>query len=265
MSLPIEHNQPPKRSRIVVSLDRAREMARVPQKGSRGARILLIVLLVIAALLVGLAIGFFFWWRSYKTGPAYSLALLVDAAQRNDTAGIDEIVDTNKVVENFAPQVTEQAVGRLGTALTPAVRKQVETLVPKLLPRVQQRVHEEVIRSVKEMGASAEGKSFFLIALSIPYLLDITEEGDTAKVVGTQNERTTELTLQRNGERWKIVGVKDEALAKRVVDDIAKDLPAVGGGTLEKEARKQMKNLPGDVKDVLGMGDDDKKKANKNR
>ncbi|HEX8492373.1 MAG TPA: DUF2939 domain-containing protein [Pyrinomonadaceae bacterium] len=263
MSLPVEHNQPPRRSRIVVSLERAREMAHMPQKGSRGARILLIVLLVIAALLVGLAIGFFFWWRSYKTGPAYSLALLVDAAQRNDTAGIDEIVDTNKVIENFAPQVTEQAAGRLGTALTPVLRKQVEALVPKLMPRVQQKVREEVIKNVKEMGASAQGKPFFLIALSIPYLLDITEQGDTAKAVGTQNERTIELTLQRNGERWKIVGVKDEALAKRVVDDIAKDLPAVGG-TLEKEARKQMKNLPGGVKDVLGINDDDKK-ANKNR
>ena len=264
MSLPIENNRPPKRSRIVVNLDRAREMAHMPRKGSRGARILLIVLLIIAALLVGLAIGFFFWWRSYKTGPAYSLALLVDAAQRNDAAGIDEIVDTNKVVETFAPQVTEQAMGRLGTALTPALRKQVEALVPKLIPRVQQKVHDEVIRDVKEMGASAEGKPFFLIALSIPYLLDITEDGDTAKAVGTQNERTIELTLQRNGERWKIVGVKDEQLAKRVVDDIAKDLPAVGG-TLEKEVRKQVqKNLPGGVKDVLGMGDDDKK-ANKNR
>lgn len=264
MSLPVEQNQRPKRSRIVVSLDRAREMAHMPGRGSRGARILLIVLLVIVALLVGLAIGFFFWWRSYKTSPAYSIALLVDAAHRNDAAGIDEIVDMNKVVQNFAPQVTEQAAGRLGTALTPALRKQVEALVPKLIPRVQEKVRDEVVKQVKEISASAEGRSFFLIALSIPYILDISEEGDTAKAVATQNERTIELTLQRNGERWKIVGVKDETLAKRVVDDIAKDLPAVGG-TLEKEARKQIqKNLPGGVKDVLGMGDDDKK-ANKNR
>jgi hypothetical protein len=218
----------------------------------------------VAALLVAAAIGFFFWWRSYKTGPAYSLALLVDAAQRGDTAGIDEIVDTKRVVENFAPQVTEQAVGRLGTALTPALRKQVETLVPKLLPRVQQMVHDEAIQKVKEIGARAEGKPFFLIALSIPYIMDITEDGDTAKAVATQNERNIELTMQRNGERWKIVGLRDEALAKRIVDNIARDLPAIGA-PLEKEIRKQVKkNLPGAVTDVLGMGDDDKK-ANQNR
>ncbi|HEY0384430.1 MAG TPA: hypothetical protein VGC64_00395, partial [Pyrinomonadaceae bacterium] len=88
MSLPVEKNEPPKRSRIVVQFERAREMAHVPKKGSRGARILLLVLLILAGLLLGLAIGFFFWWRSYKTGPAYSLALLVDAAQRNDDAGV---------------------------------------------------------------------------------------------------------------------------------------------------------------------------------
>jgi uncharacterized membrane protein len=259
MSLPVENNTPPKRSRIVVQLDRAREMAHVPKKGSRGARVLLIVLLVIAGLLVGLAIGGFIWWRSYKTGPAYSLALLVDAAQRGDTGGIDEIIDTNKVVESFAPQVTEQATGRFGTALTPALRKQVEALVPKLLPRVEARVHDAVIQRIKEVGARAEGKPFVVIALSIPYVLDITEDGDTAKAVGSQDEHPIELTLQRNGERWKIVGVKDEQMAKRIVDDIAKDLPALGA-PLEKEVRKQIqKNLPGGVKDVLGIGDDEKK------
>jgi hypothetical protein len=214
-------------------------------------------------LLVGLAIGGFIWWRSYRTGPAYSLALLVDAAQRGDAGGIDEIVDTNKVVESFAPQVTEQATGRFGTALTPALRQQVEALVPRLMPRFQQRVHEEVINRVKEIGARAEGKPFFLIAVSIPYILDITEDGDTAKATGTQNEHTMELTMQRNGERWKIVGVKDEQLAKRLVDDIAKDLPALGA-PLEKEVRKQIqKNLPGGVKDVLGIGGDEKKDEKK--
>jgi uncharacterized membrane protein len=238
-------------------------MAHVPKKGSRGARVLLIVLLVIAGLLVGLAIGGFIWWRNYKTGPAYSLALLVDAAQRGDTAGIDEIVDMDKAVESFAPQVTEQAAGRFGTAFTPALRKQVEALVPKLLPRVRERVHEQIIQRVKEIGAKAEGKPFFLIAVSIPYLLDITEDGDTAKAVGTQNERTVELTMQRNGERWKIVSVKDEQMAKRIVDDIAKDLPALGA-PLEKEVRKQIqKNLPGGVKDVLGIKDDEKKDEKK--
>jgi uncharacterized membrane protein len=259
MSLPVENNTPPKRSRIVVQLYRAREMAHVPKKGSRGARVLLIVLLVIAGLLVGLAIGGFIWWRSYKTSPAYSLALLVDAAQRGDAGGIDEIIDTNKVVESFAPQVTEQATGRFGTALTPALRKQVEALVPKLLPRVEARVHDAVIQRIKEVGARAEGKPFVVIALSIPYVLDITEDGDTAKAVGSQNEHPIELTMQRNGERWKIVGVKDEQMAKRIVDDIAKDLPALGA-PLEKEVRKQIqKNLPGGVKDVLGIGDDEKK------
>ncbi|HEY0385675.1 MAG TPA: hypothetical protein VGC64_06665, partial [Pyrinomonadaceae bacterium] len=80
-----------------------------------------------------------------------------------------------------------------------------------------------------------------------------------AKAVATHNERTIELTMQRNGERWKIIGVKDEILAKRVVDNIARDLPAIGA-PLEKEVRKQIKkNLPAGVTDVLGMGDDDKK------
>lgn len=255
-----------RKSRIVIDVARAQAEARARRggPGSRRRRVLSIAALSVAGLVLVALVGGYAWWQSYKKGPAYSLALLVDAAQRGDAAGIDEIVDTDRVVENFSPQVTEQATGRFGTALTPALRKQVETLVPKLLPRVRQVVHEEVVKQVKEIGARAEGKPFFLIALAIPYVVEITEDGDTAKAIATHNERTIELTLQRNEERWKIVGVKDEALAKRVVDNIAKDLPAIGS-SVEKEVRKQIqKNLPGGVKEVLGIGDDDNK-ANSNR
>ena len=46
--------------------------------------------------------GAFLWWQHYQTTPAYSLAVLVDAAQRNDMTGVDKIVDTDKIVDNFA-------------------------------------------------------------------------------------------------------------------------------------------------------------------
>ncbi len=228
MSAPAQKSGKPKRSRIVVSFEKAREMAHVPPPGTRGAKIMKIVALVLGVLLVGAVVGGYLWWRSYRTKPGYSLALLVDAAQRNDAKTVDELIDTDKIVENFIPQVTERALGRYAAALTGPLGKQVEALVPKLMPDIKDKVREEVMNRVREMGKRAAGKPFILIALGVPYAVNINQNGDSAKVTANLEGKPTELTMQRSGERWKIVAVTDETLATRIVDNIAKDLPAVG-------------------------------------
>lgn len=253
MSAPVgeEKKDRPKRSRIVVDFEKARQIAHLPARGSSGARILLIVTIVFGVLLIGLIAGGYFYWQSYKTRPAYTLALLVDASQRNDQAAFDQIVDTDKIVQNFVPQVTEKAIGRYASALTAPLRKQVEQLVPKLLPGVKQQVHDEVTRHVKELSERAGNWPFPIMALGVPYVVDIKEEGDAATVDVTLKERPVQLTMQRNGEQWKIVAVKDDALATRIVDDIAKNLPAIGS-ELEREIRK---NLPAGVPNIPLLND----------
>ena len=251
----------PRRNRIIISLERARTAAHIPpmpKRGSRGARILGCVGLALVVIVIGIALGAFFWWQNYKTKPAYSLALLVDAVQNNDEATFNELVDTDKVVENFVPQVTEKAIGRYAAALTAPIRKQVEALVPKLLPNVKAQVREEVSKKIKEMSARAEGKPFFLIALGMPYVVDVKENGDTAQVMANLNDRQVELTMVRNESRWKIVAVKDDVMAAQLVDRIVKDLPAIGS-ELEKQIRK---NLPKDVEKNLpkNMNADDIRK-----
>jgi uncharacterized membrane protein len=240
----VENSDRPKPSRIVISFERAKQMAHVPKRGSRAAKILGIIAVVLVVILLGAIVGGYFWWQSYKTKPAYSLALMVDAVQRNDMAKFDEIVDTDKVVDNFVPQVTEKALGRYTTALTGPLRGQVESLIPTLLPTVKQKVHDEVVAQTKEMGARAEGKPFFLVALGVPYVVDIKEDNGTANVAVTLKDRPITLKMVKNGELWRVVAVSDDTLAMRIVDNLAKDLPAVGS-QVEKEIRKNLKkNLP---------------------
>ena len=244
MSAPVQKSGQRKRSRIVVDFDKAREIVHVPPRGSRGSKVLGMVAIVLAVLVLGAIVGGYLWWRNYRTKPAYSLALLVDAAQRNDAKVIDEIIDTDKIVENFIPQVTEKALGRYAAALTAPLSKQVETLVPKLLPDIKDKVREEVTNRVKEIGKRAEGKPFVLIALGVPYYVGIKEEGETARASATLEGRPVELTMQRSGsERWKVVAVNDEELATRMVDNIAKNLPAVGS-ELEKLLPKADEKRP---------------------
>ena len=203
-----------------------------------------------AMLLIGIVIILiaFLWWQSYKSSPAYSLALLVDAVQNNDRATFDQLVDTDSVVKNFVPQVTEKAIGQYASGITGALREQIESLVPTLLPTVKQKVRDEVTKQIKTLAARAEGKPFILIALGMPYEVEIKEAGDTAHVAANLNNRPVELTMERRGDLWKITAVKDDALAQQIVNQIAKDLPSIQN-ELEKKVRDQLKK--GGLQDLL--------------
>lgn len=249
MSAPVQNDPPTqKRSRIIINLERALHIQ--PQPGQPyGApakrRKWPIVLGIIGFVLLGLAVGGFIYWQNLKSKPAYSLALAINAAQRNDAAAFDEVFDTDRVAESFAPQMIDEAKARFGTALTPAMQQRVEALIPTLLPQVKESVRGEVMKHVREATTRAEGKPFFLVALFISYYAEIKQQGDTAAVSAKANDRSVELTMQRADKLWKVIGVHDPELAKRLVDDIAKNLPAVGTNAID-EARKQIeKRLPG--------------------
>lgn len=254
MPAPVQQSpQTPKRSRIVVSLERAREALHLHphggqpfHNGTAKRRRWPIVLMILGGIVLALVVGGYIYWQRYKTKPAYSLALLVDASRRGDAAAFDEVVDANRVAESFAPQVIDEATARLGTALTPVMRQRIAALVPTLLPSVMDNVRTEVMTHIKEVAMRAEGKPFFLVALYIPYLVDIKQEGDTANVSAKSGERTIELTMQRSNEvRWKVVSVKDAVLARRLVDALAKDLPTIGTDLGKEILNEVEKRLPG--------------------
>ena len=258
---PAGQPQKPQRSRFVVDLGRGTHGAPATGSPRRGGRkVLKITGLVLLALLLGLTVGGYFYWQSYKTRPAYSLALLVDAVERDDAAAFNELIDTDKVAESFAPQITEQAAARVGGALTPFLRKQIEGAVPRLMPKIKQSIRGEIVKGVRAIGARAAGKPFFLVALAVPYVVSVTQDGDTAKAAAQIEGRNVELTMQRNGERWKIVGARDDALAARIVEQVAKDLPSARGQIEEEIRRRAKENLPGlptnSLPDIMNGGSD---------
>lgn len=247
MSAPVEGKERPRRRRFVISLDKARHSGIRPEgarpRGGIGKviAILAAAFLVLAVLaIVGL---FAFWQLYYKTTPSYSLALLVDAVQSNDSEAFDKLVDTDKVVENFVPQVTEKALGRYVSGLTAPIRRQVESLVPKLLPGVRDTVHDEVFKSVNDLSSKFGRKPFILIAVAVPWVVDIESQGETAKAtVSLDNDRRVVLDLERREQYWQVVKVTDDVMAARVVDEIAKSLPAAEK-QIEKEARRQLDKI----------------------
>ena len=217
------------KSRIVIDVARVQEEAR--QKKGRGfgraRRYLSITALVVIGIVLVLLVGSYAWWQSYKKSPAYSLALLVDAAQRDDMPVVESLIDADKIAEGFVPQVIEKLAGA-NSNVPPAARAQLTTALPQLLPRVREGVRDQIAASMKSLSNSTSGSvPFFLTALGMRTAADVREQGDAAAVTVKAGDRPIELNMQRNGERWRVITVKDDQLASDISARLASSVPAL--------------------------------------
>ena len=229
-----------KRNRIVIDLDRAR----AAQKGSarrgrssRAGRILGIIAVLLILIVVAVAAGGYFWWQHYQTQPAYSLALLVDAAQRNDAPEMDRLLDMDKITNGFISQVRQRVPG--SSALPAAAEQLIQTLSPKLKPTVR----DELIREVQRLTAPAAGKPFPLVAIAVPYFVNIKQDGKTATAETKAQDEQIKLKMQADASgHWQIVAVEDDKLANLIAESVKKDLPK-SVSQWQDELERQLKRL----------------------
>ena len=210
-----------------------------PKKKGRLKKILAAVAVLFLAVLLVAAVGAFFYWQHLKTTPQYSLALLVDAARRDDQAEIDRLVDVDAVVDDFIPQITDKAVELYGRGLAPSVINKVAAAVAPYLPAVKQRARAEIPDLIREKTKSFEKVPFWAIALGAGRVLEISEKGDTATVKSFVGDRPFEVEMKRAGDRWQIVAIKDEEIARRIAEKIGQEIIAAAkSGDIEKAGKQ---------------------------
>lgn len=201
-----------------------------PKSKGRGGCVLkgCVIFAILGVIVVAvLGIGGYFYWESFKSKPGYSLALLIDAAARDDQKAIDELFDTDKVVEDYAAQVKDQA-GKSPIVIGP-LKPMVENFIKNNMPRIKERAREEVKTRIKEVGSMAEGKPFVVYAFALPWVIDIKEDGDNATATISTPTNQIELKMQRNGDRWKVVGAKDDQAVNRIVERVISDITSGKG------------------------------------
>jgi hypothetical protein len=238
------------RKRIVIGLDAPQggpaARARVGKRG-RWRRILALLMFVVLFVVLAAIVGGFFGWRYYQSTPSYTLTLMIDAAQRNDVAEFQKRIDDEEIAKNMLASVSQKAAGRYGFALTSSIQQRIDTILPTLLPGLKETVHDEVVKEIKEFASKSEPRPFIFLLVTVPSLMKITTEGDTAKATAALGDRTIEMTMRRDSERWKVIEFKDDAVVQRVVDSVMKELPAIGtidpnSPLLKKSARNRKRN-----------------------
>jgi hypothetical protein len=210
-------------------------------KKRRWPKVLGILFTLFVIAMIGLAAGGFFLWRYYQSTPAYALSLMIDAAQRGDTPEFEKRLDDDAIAKNMVAAVSEKAAARYGIALSDKVRQQIDSSMPSLLQQVKPAIHDEVSKQIKEFASKSEPKPFILLVAAVSSLMTITTEGDSAKASALLNNRRFELALKRGAEGWKVTDFKDDAVVQRIVDNVMKQLPAIGSFDLNNPLLKPRK------------------------
>jgi hypothetical protein len=233
------------RQRIVINLDGQRVDGTNPvRKRRRWPRVLAILAFLVLIGVVGVGVAGFLWWRHYQSTPSNAVALLVDAAQQNDVAAFERLINDDEVARNMVASVSQKAAARYGYALNSSIQQRIDALIPTLLPQLKKTIHDEVVKDLTVFSAEVKPKGFIGHLFVLPKFVTIKAEGDEATVEARMLDRAIELKMRQAAGQWQVVEVKDDVLVQRVVDNVMKELPAIGAvdansPLLKKSQRKK--------------------------
>lgn len=190
----------------------------------RNLVVVAVVLLIFSACV---AVGAAIYWQHLKGTPQYSLALLVDAARRDDQAAVAGLVDSDAVVEGLLPQVVEKAVEIYGRGQSDVVIQRAMRVAEPLIPAAKQKARAELPRLIRRETAKFGDVSFPLMVLGAGRYLDIRLDGEKAFVKRKGTGQSLEVTMVRSGDAWKISAVRDEQMAAEIAKRIGQEIIAM--------------------------------------
>ncbi|MFM9903580.1 MAG: hypothetical protein ACKVQJ_03290 [Pyrinomonadaceae bacterium] len=221
---------------------------------SRWLRVTRIVARVLVGLILIGAIASYFYWQSLKNTPQYSLALLIDAAKRDDLKAVDSLVNVDAVVDDLIPQITGKAAELYGRGLPPQVIAKMTSVAAPILPAVKDRARAELPRLIRDRMERFPNMPFAVMVVGVDRYMDIKVSGDTAIVRSKLPERPLEMKMRRNGVGWQIVGVKDDELATNIARAIGQQIIAIATNGMNKRTAETLS--VGNLADLLRQAEE---------
>lgn len=203
-------------------------------------RTLKIVAITAVSVVAVAALAGFLYYRSFWGTPQYSLALLVDAAKRDDKEAIAELVDTDAVVDDFVGQITARAVELYGRGLPPAVVQKITSLAQPIMPAIKERARTQLPGAIRVRSERLANVPFFALVFGADRYLTIEINGDIATVKSKDPNRPLEMRMRRNGDRWQVIGVKDDQLATDIARSIGQQIIELAKSKLTEAAAQQL-------------------------
>lgn len=207
--------------------------------------VILTIFTILMTLLVCGCTGGYLYWQSFKGTPQYALASLVEAARKDDQDRVDEFVAVDRIVDDFMPQITGKAIELYGRGLPPQTIARVAQVATPVMPALKDRARARLPVMIRKKTERFESVPFAAMVIGANRYLDIRAEGETATVRSKLPQHSFEVRMQRNGDSWKIVGVRDDELATDIAQKVGQEIIAVAanGGVDAAGDRLGIRNL----------------------
>ena len=210
--------------------------------------------IAVVSVTVVAAIAALLYWHHLKDSPQYSLALIVDAANRNDQSELDSLVDVDAITDNFTPQVTAKAVEMYGKGLPPAVIERLKLVAVPIMPVVKAQARPALPKLIRERVQKFNDVPFPLMVIGADRYLQVQVQGNDATVESKLPDQPLKLKMTRVGNRWKVTGFQDDALATEIARRIGEELVAIAmAGDLGNKANSSGLN---GLKDLLRQAEE---------
>jgi hypothetical protein len=196
--------------------------------------------IVLLSLFAIAGVSGYLYYRSFKNTPQYSLALLVDAAKRDDKDEIAKLVDTDAVVDDFVAQIVDHAVELYGRGLPQAVIDKIAVIAEPIMPAIKDRARAQLPGAIRVRSQRLANIPFFAMVLAADKYLDIKVNGDIATLKSKDPNRPLEMRMRRNGDRWQVVGVKDDQLATDIARSIGQQIISLASAKLTEAAADRL-------------------------
>ncbi|MFV0387679.1 MAG: hypothetical protein ACK5NT_02900 [Pyrinomonadaceae bacterium] len=182
----------------------------------------------IVALVLAIAFGGF--WLYLRTTPQYSIAILVDATNRDNRETINEIVDSDKIVDDFVPKIVDSAIGLYGKGLSPELIDRFAEGAKPFMPMVKARVKANLPLELRKRTKKFQNMPFPALALGAYRYFEVTYENDFAIVKSKLPDKKFELKMKKDGGVWKIVGLNDKELAQNLAKRYGEQIIQIARG-----------------------------------
>ena len=196
--------------------------------------------IVALSLVVFAGLSVYLYYRSFRDTPQYSLALLVDAAKRDDKEEIAKLVDTDAVVDDFVAQIVQHAVDLYGRGLPQGVIDKIAAIAEPIMPSIKDRARAQLPGAIRVRSQRLANIPFFAMVLAADRYLDIKVDGELATVKSKDPNRPLEMRMKRNGDRWKVVGVKDDQLATDIARSVGQQIISLATAKLTDAAAERL-------------------------
>jgi len=185
----------------------------------------------------------FAYWQSLKDEPQYALASIVDASRRNDNVAINELVDSDAVVDSLVPQITKKAVDIYGRGLPNGIISQIAVAASPLIPGLKEIARAELPGIIRRETERIGDVWFPLMVVGAPRYLDIRVEGDTAFVKDKNPENTAEVLMTRRDGKWRVTGIVDEKLSTEIAQRVGQEIIKTAEGKTNDGINQLLKQI----------------------